>query len=56
MVDVLTNPATLLLAADDTTAIAADWAVAEPASGMGWAGFILFLPMLSLILCGLCAR
>ncbi len=55
MSDVLTNPATLLLAADDTTANTADWAVAEPAMGLGWAGFILFLPILSLILCGLCA-
>ena len=29
--------------------------MAEAATGMGWAGWILWLPIISMLLCGVCA-
>ena len=44
---------TTLLA--DTAGAVHDWPIAQPTEGFTWAGWILYLPIISTILCGLCA-
>jgi NADH-quinone oxidoreductase subunit L len=45
------NLAPLTLAADAVTG----YPIAEPAEGLAWAGWILWLPLISMVGCGLCA-